>query len=335
VEISILHGDILRVPADLIILKYADNFHGADATISKALGFGSHIKPGEWVFTPGKPGVPLHLDKKGVAAPLVLFIGVGPLGNFRYQAIQEFSYQAIMLAAMHTDKLRHVALTIHGPGYGLDPEQSFLSLIAGIITAWKEGFALDQVTIVDRSKSRCEVLYRTLDSQTAYFGLRKASKPDTFVISGEVSKAPSNISRFGSRADDKPHLFVAMPFSHDFIDEFEIGFHEAAKANAFTCERLDLHAFTGDIVSEMERRIIASSGVIALLNDHNPNVFLEIGFSLAYCMPVILVAKNDVTVPFDIRSHRYITYRNITELRERLTAEIKALKDAGVLKSLK
>jgi hypothetical protein len=82
VEISILNGDILQVPSDLIVLKYADSFHGADAAVAKAIGFSSHIKADEWAFTPGKPDVVRLFGKKGVAARLVLFIGVGPLGNF-------------------------------------------------------------------------------------------------------------------------------------------------------------------------------------------------------------------------------------------------------------
>ena len=122
-----------------------------------------------------------------------------------------------------------------------------------------------------------------------------------------------------------------MPFSDDFIDEFEIGFHEAAKANSFVCERLDLHAFTGDIVTEMKKRIVESHGVIALLNGHNPNVFLEVGFALAYGKPIILIAKEGVVLPFDVRSHRCIRYKNILQLRELLRKEIGILKERGYL----
>jgi hypothetical protein len=135
----------------------------------------------------------------------------------------------------------------------------------------------------------------------------------------------SNVVQFGVRAEEKPRLFVAMPFADDFIDEFEIGFHEAAKASAFICERLDLEAFTSDIVEEIRNRIVESHGVIALLNGHNPNVLLEIGFAWAHGKPTILVAKENVRLPFDVSAHRCIRYRNISQLRELLTSEIARL----------
>jgi nucleoside 2-deoxyribosyltransferase len=122
-----------------------------------------------------------------------------------------------------------------------------------------------------------------------------------------------------------------MPFAEDYVDEFEIAFCEAARASEYICERLDLESFTGDIVTEIKRRILDSNGVIALLNDHNPNVFLEVGFALAHDKPTILVAKTDVKLPFDVSGHRCVRYRSITQLRQTLSTEIAALKAQGVL----
>ena len=129
-ELSILNTDILQVPADLIVLKYADRFYGADKVVADAIDFQSHIEAGEAVF---------RIAQNGVAARLVLFIGVGPLREFRYQLIQEFGGRAIKLAQGHQSDIRALALTIHGPGYGLDPEQAFLSMIAGIVAELKDG----------------------------------------------------------------------------------------------------------------------------------------------------------------------------------------------------
>jgi hypothetical protein len=124
-----------------------------------------------------------------------------------------------------------------------------------------------------------------------------------------------------------------MPFADDFLDVFQIGFCEAARASAFICERLDIStdAFTGDIVAEIKKRILGSEGVLALLNDHNPNVFLEIGFAFAHNKPTILVAKHGIHLPFDVSGHRCVRYRNIVDLRDSLTREIASLKAQGVL----
>ena len=124
-----------------------------------------------------------------------------------------------------------------------------------------------------------------------------------------------------------------MPFADDYLDEFHIGFCEAAKASSFICERLDLETFTGDIVAEIKKRILSSHGVLALLNGHNPNVFLEIGFALAHNKPVILVAKKETKLPFDVSGQRCILYRNIVDLRDRLTREIANLSAQGLLKA--
>jgi hypothetical protein len=327
VEILVSNTDILDVPADLIVLKHADQFYGADRAVANAVGFTAFVKAGDFVFCEGK----------GLAARMVLFIGVGPLRDFRYERIQDFGSKAIKLARQHHGEIRHLALTIHGPGYGLDPEQSFLSMVAGIISEWRRSEQpLQRITIAERSEKRCEQLNAILHEHLREFGLqqsgqRVAVNPATTAPSvNSAAEIKSNIVQFGVRAEEKPRLFVAMPFSNDFIDEFEIGFHEAAKASAFVCERLDLEAFTGDIVAEIRNRIVGSHGVIALLNGHNPNVFLEIGFAWAHGKPTILVAKEDVKLPFDVSAHRCIRYKNIVQLRDLLTSEIARLKAQGI-----
>jgi hypothetical protein len=145
------------------------------------------------------------------------------------------------------------------------------------------------------------------------------------------SAIPSDVRQFGVQAETKPRLFVAMPFAEQFFDEYDIGFCEAAKASNYLCERLDLEHFTGDIVSEIKKRIIESRGVIALLNDYNPNVFLEIGFALAHSKPTILVVKEGIKLPFDVSGQRCIVYRNISHLRDELSQAIAALTSKGVL----
>jgi len=328
VEITISNINITQIPADLLVLKHADRFYGADKKVAQIVGFDDFVPVGKSRFVSGT----------GVEASEILFIGVGPLAEFRYERIQEFGTQAIKLARKHPSLVRHLALTIHGPGYGLDAEQSFLSMIAGIVSEWRRvDSSLRKVTVAELSDKRCEQLNRLLQQRLGEFGLTKGQQRDTVIVpdlgndSTRSSPAASNIIQFGARAEVKPRLFVAMPFADEFIDEFEIGFREAAKSSDYICERLDLESFTGDIVAEIKKRILGSHGIIALLNTHNPNVFLEIGFAWAHSKPTILVAKEDVRLPFDIGGHRCIRYRSINQLRQMLTAEIASLKAQGVL----
>lgn len=331
-EIAIANTNIVQVPADLLVLKYADGFHGADKIVARILSFDDFVKSGDARFIAGP----------GLAAPEVLFLGVGPLSNFRYELIQEFGSRAIRLVRKHHRPIKHIAMTVHGPGYGLDPEQSFLSMIAGIVSEWKRADgSLQKVTIAELSDKRCAVLSQLLQERLHEFGLARNPQnatvtvvPDGELTAGSASLSGSNIIQFGARAEEQPRLFVAMPFADEFLDEFEIGFHEAAKVNAFACERFDLEAFTGDIVGEIRKRIIGSHGVIALLNNLNPNVFLEIGFAWAHDKPTILVARDGVKLPFDVSGHRCIRYRSIVDLRKALSSEIAALKARGLLSKL-
>jgi hypothetical protein len=122
-EIAIINADITQIAADLIVMKHADGFYGADRVIADVIGFNKHIRD----------GASLYVSAKTIGAPEVLFIGVGPLNEFRYEKIQAFGSAAVALARDCKRRIAHMALTLHGPGYGLDPEQSFLSMIAGIV----------------------------------------------------------------------------------------------------------------------------------------------------------------------------------------------------------
>lgn len=133
------------------------------------------------------------------------------------------------------------------------------------------------------------------------------------------------------RGDAKPKLFVAMPSADEHRDEFDIAFLGAAHANGNPCEWLDLESFTGDVVAEIEGRIRAAAGVIALLNDHNPNVFLEIGYAMALDKTIFFVARKGQTTPIDIRNQRRVEYRRIAPLRDDLRTLIGNLKTSHVL----
>jgi hypothetical protein len=112
-------------------------------------------------------------------------------------------------------------------------------------------------------------LDRVLQDRRVSFGLAEVSQRLAIpggIIKGTIREAAQrsldpNVIEFGARADRKPRLFVAMPFADKFVDEYEIGFCEAAKASSFVCERLDLEHFTGDVVAEIKKRIVASRGV--------------------------------------------------------------------------
>jgi hypothetical protein len=110
-EIEIANMDITQVRVDLVVVKHADGFYGVDKVVANAIGFNGYVKDGESLF----------VKATAMASPEVLFIGVGPLSEFRYEKIQSFGSAAVFLTRKRDRAIRHLALTIHGAGYGLDP----------------------------------------------------------------------------------------------------------------------------------------------------------------------------------------------------------------------
>ena len=324
-QIEVQHGDVRGTSVDLVVLRCAEGYHGADAQVADVLGFDVKLRKGEAKFVSGT----------GIKGGEALVLGVGALGQFRYEQIQEFGSQAIVLARNRA--VTSIAMTMHGPSAGLDVEQAFLSLVAGITTELRRAKgSIDRIVIVEANERRCELLRMLLAEHERAFGLSIGASNPGLARLEETPKAirasdDSKVAQFGKFADRKDKLFVAMPFADTYTDEFEIGFREAAKASGFVCERLDLEVFSGDIVAEIKSRITNSAGVIALLNDHNPNVFLEVGFAWAQDKVTILVGKAGMKLPFDVSGQRCLMYKNIADLRSRLTTEIAVLKASGML----
>jgi hypothetical protein len=46
-KIEIVRGDVADVPCDILLLKHADGFHGADAYLAGRIDFEKSLEPGE------------------------------------------------------------------------------------------------------------------------------------------------------------------------------------------------------------------------------------------------------------------------------------------------
>lgn len=64
----------------------------------------------------------------------------------------------------------------------------------------------------------------------------------------------------------------------------------------------------GRISEQMFRAILDYDFCVAVLTDHNPNVFYEVAVAQAAKRPVILLLKSGQELPFDIKDLRCITY---------------------------
>ena len=336
-SVSIVQDDVLKRRCDLLVLKHADGFHGVDEVVARRISFRDEV--GKFKLLPGKR----------TKARQVLFIGVGPLGSFRYREIRQFGRSALKLAGKLVGHPRTIAMTIHGPGYGLDEGEAFLSLVGGLLDAVSANLqpaSLETLYIVEQDSKRVARLRRLLASalegrpgliaKTGSVNFSTSSGPRAGKASQATSvldheEAKNELADYGTASERKLTLFVAMPLGDKWTDEYEIAMVEAAQHAEIVCERIDHRAFVGDITSEVRKRIASQHGMIALLNGANPNVFLEIGYAWGKGKPTILLLKKGQKVPFDIGGHKRIVYNSIVDLRNKLKAELKALKDDGTL----
>ena len=338
-SISIVEDDILHRPCDLLILKHADGFLGVDDLVAERLRFRDTVEAGKYAL----------LEGKRIEAKRVLFLGVGPLGEFRYAQIRRFGRQALKLASELVESPEVLCMPIHGPGYGLDESEAFLSLIGGLMDAVAVEdlpATLKRIEIVEISAQRVvrmrHLLAKALEQRPAEvvkrgsvdIATRRKERSAAAQQRGPLidhRKAKEELADYGAASEKKIRIFVAMPFSDEYIDEYDIAIIEAAQHANIVCERIDKEAYVGDIMNQVKDRIASYHGMLALLNDANPNVYLEIGYAWAKERPTVLIAKKGQKLPFDIRGQKCIVYTNIKDLRDRLKTELKALIDNGTL----
>jgi hypothetical protein len=324
-RIRVVEGNIEEFPVEVIALKFAQAYYGADSVVASLLaGAGedpSYLRP--------RPGSYRFLSSRGVvSAENVLFVGVSVLTQFGYREIREFSRRALAALAGEAPAARSIAATLHGPGYGLDEIEAFESEVAGFLDAIKSGDCpreLDEITIVERNPGRCERLRAALKDLVPG-GERMGSVVDITEAREERLRAA------GYASDAKAHVFVAMPFTEEMDDVYHYGMQGAVRAAGFLCERADLAAFTGDVLQWVRERIKTCALLVADLSDANPNVYLEVGYAWGCGVPTVLLVRDPDRLRFDVRGQRCLVYKRIKDLEESLRTELKSLCDAGALR---
>lgn len=313
-------GDATTIEADVLALKYARDFYGVDAKVAQRLPRSVSICPPEGDFS-------LVLGQGAVTAKCVLFVGVPVLYDFGYREIREFAARVLSSLAEAAPATRAVALTLHGPGYGLDERECFLSELAGItdaITSGRYPRQLETVEIVEMNKGRAGRLRELLD----------AFIPDgrldigTGALRAQIGPERSETLRgVGYESGQKPHIFVAMPFSDETGDLFHYGIQQAVSSCGYLCERIDQIAAVGDVLTRIKERIKTSAFVVADMTGSSPNVYLEVGYAWGCGVPtVLLVHKNEISaLRFDVAGQRHIVYSSIRDLEQQLSAELTGL----------
>jgi DNA-binding response OmpR family regulator len=107
---------------------------------------------------------------------------------------------------------------------------------------------------------------------------------------------------------DMKSVFILMPFSIEFRPVFDDIIKPAVEDHGMRASRADDIWTPGAVMGQIWEHINEARFLIADLTDRNPNVFYELGLSLALGKNVILLASHAEDVPFDLQHMRYFRY---------------------------
>lgn len=311
VQIELVKEDVVSVEADILLLKHAGGFHGADESVHLRLVRGNACREGEVRLDDGESSL---IDTRGaIVAKRVLFLGTPSLWSFRYKEIREFARRAIARIAESHGSIEVLATTVHGAGYGLDIEESFKAMILG----FQQGLAthplhsLKKVVFVEKHTRRHDMLRLLADDASLVVPPATPTTRPAMAIESLVPSAP------------KKSVFVAMPFLENYEDVYQFGIYGPIRKLGYVCEKVDESVFAGSIIDRIMTGIQEAEFVVADLSEARPNVYLEVGYALGLSKPVLLVAREGHPLHFDLSHHKCLFYPTIGKLADQLEQTIR------------
>jgi hypothetical protein len=320
IEISVQCADVASVPSDLLVLKHAQNFYGADQSVAARLL--AHGVCREEEISPADGEHVLLETGEAIAAERTLFLGTPRLRAFRYREMTQFARRAVESIARERLPVQTLTTTVHGAGYGLDVAEALRALIFG----FQQGLAtsplpkLQRIIFVERNKRRCELLQGLLEGVE----IVSASHPAT-PGQPEAAAATATLNVGTTPAAEplrKKSVFVAMPFAEDFEDVYQFGIYSTIRKCGYVCEKVDESVFAGNIVDKIMDGIRDAEFVVADLTLEKPNVYLEVGYAWGMKKPVLLVAREGQRLHFDLSHHKCLFYKTIGKLAEALEKSV-------------
>jgi hypothetical protein len=121
------------------------------------------------------------------------------------------------------------------------------------------------------------------------------------------------------------YCFVMMPFDPKFKNEWDFVLKPAVEQAGLSPYRGDDEGLgTNVIMHDVTELIYHAAAVVAFLADRNPNVMYELGLAHSAKKPVVVVARAEDEIPFDLKHIRYVTYdpKNLDAAREKVRERI-------------
>jgi hypothetical protein len=147
----------------------------------------------------------------------------------------------------------------------------------------------------------------------------------SYYIHGAVATIIEAAERKPVPASFPDLVFVLMPFKDELDDLYFYGIRGSAERVGLRCKRADELIHDAEIMQEVIDHIKRARVIVAEVSDHNPNVFYEVGWAHALERPTILVARDGVSLPFDIAHINTVFYKSIKDLDDKLSERFRGL----------
>lgn len=159
----------------------------------------------------------------------------------------------------------------------------------------------------------------------AHFLSDKRSYEDLKQYTSNPTQLAENIVSFCEDLRFSNNVFCIMSFKKEYNNVFSI-FKSACDQVGFHAVRTDHDPELTPIIKKILKGIKQSNFVIADVSEMSSNVFYEIGYARGIGKPVIITAKNDTVLPFDVKDLPVIFYdpQNLNEnLESKLETKIR------------
>ncbi|UBM61308.1 nucleotide-binding protein [Candidatus Sulfidibacterium hydrothermale] len=156
-------------------------------------------------------------------------------------------------------------------------------------------------------KKEAEVITSTKDTNTTNF------LPGPFAPV-QLTDAPS----------DKK-VFIIMSFQDQHRDAYFVAIEPTLRKLGFEPIRVDQIQHNNTVTSEILKELESAAFVVADLTGERPNVYYEIGWAHRANKEVVLTARKDTAIHFDVAAINRIEYTDYTDLCSSLSKRVKAI----------
>jgi hypothetical protein len=213
VRLAVQVGDILRVSADVIALKYQGALSGATGRVANALGI---REPEIRRALPSIGSLHLAPGRGRIGAAQAAFLHVVPIAAFSHDHIRQFSADLLRGLRDRAPDTRHLALTVHGVMFGMDLDRSFRAQLEGCEAAIRGAEcprALERITVVNQNADDVRELQQVLDAAVPGATIEKPPRYEPQDDSGRPEGTPSHFDIFISfKSEDEAYAYKVFEF---------------------------------------------------------------------------------------------------------------------------